>query len=421
MSRARRFTLRVNVGWWLDVWLPTVLVLSASEAACVFILRRLGRDPQLAVLLYAIGMTLAAVLAYSIGRRKFYSIRDGLVRLEHQHQLHNRLSAAADGVGDWPLSQAEADDGLRWHWPRFLIPPLLSVLLVVASLLIPMHVIQAVSHTPTAEPVAWRQVDDWLKTIQEETFTEPESLQKIQKQLDELRAQPKHKWYRHSSLEAGDTLRNQTQHQLREFQRNLESAIALVSTMKTSPKNMSNSMKKQWRKHMNQTLNNFQSGELQLDQEWLDNLKKLEFDPSTFRTLTDEEMRALQQALNQGVKACQQCTGKGTNDVLVLVQALGGAFGSGVARGPGTMPLTLKEQETQLGTTGLEVVQNKDFSRAALGTTLAVREKEHEIDESNDPGPVEAGEVASEGEGGETVWKQNLMPNERDVLENYFK
>ena len=421
MVRARKFALRVNIGWWLDMWLPTVLVLSTLEAACIFVLRRLGHDPWLTLFLYAISIVLAAAMAYSIVRRKFYSIQDGLVCLENQHRLHNRLSAAADGVGHWPSSQVKTDDGLHWHWLRFLMPPSLSVLLVVTSLLIPIRMIQAVSHTPTAEPVAWRQVDNWLKTIEEETFTKQESLQKIHKQLDKLRAQPKQEWYRHNSLEAGDTLRNQTQHQLREFQRNLESAIALVSTSKAPPKNLSNSMKEKWHKHMSQTLDGLQSGELQLSQEWLDSLKQLDIDPSTFRTLTDDEKRQLQQALKRGVEACQQCTGKGTNDVLVLVQALGGTSGNSISRGPGTVPLTLNERKTQLGTTGLEIVKNQDFSRATIGTTLAVREKEHEINKSNDPGPVEAGEVASDGEGGEPVWRQNLMPKERDVLENYFK
>ena len=420
-KRAQRLAWRVNAGWWLDVWLPAALVISALTAAGVLVLRRLGHDTWWVVSLYAAALVIGGGLAWWRSRGKFYTERDGLVRLEERHRLHNRLSSAADGVGDWPLPVAQVDDGLGWHWPRFLSPPLLSVLLVAAAWLIPMQVITAMSKAPVDEPVAWRQVDDWLQTIEEEGVTEEESLQKLQEQLDELRAQPKKEWYRHSSMEAGDSLREQTQHQLREFQRNLESAMAAVSVMEKLSENVPESMQERWRKHMRDTLDGLQSGGLKLDQEWLDKLQSLDIDPSKLRQLTEEEMKQLKQALKKGLKSCQQCTGKGTNDVVALVQAMCMAGNAGISRGPGTMPLTLKENETQLGTTASEMIQNDDLRRASIGDTLAVREKEHEIDETKYQGPVAAGAVASAGEGGETVWKQNLMPDERDVLKEYFK
>ena len=44
----------------------------------------------------------------------------------------------------------------------------------------------------------------------------------------------------------------------------------------------------------------------------------------------------------------------------------------------------------------------------------------HEIDETK-TGPREAGAVKSVGQGGETIWRESLMPDEKAVLKRYFK
>ena len=46
---------------------------------------------------------------------------------------------------------------------------------------------------------------------------------------------------------------------------------------------------------------------------------------------------------------------------------------------------------------------------------------EHTVDPSAYKGPTSAGAVAADGSGGETVWRDDLTPQEREVLRNFFK
>ena len=90
-------------------------------------------------------------------------------------------------------------------------------------------------------------------------------------------------------------------------------------------------------------------------------------------------------------------------------------------RGPGEAPLFLKEKETRLGTTALEAMQSPNYNRAALGDTLAVGQTEHHVDESLFQGPQAGGAADAQGEGGETVWRTTLPPEEQAVLQRYFQ
>lgn len=92
----------------------------------------------------------------------------------------------------------------------------------------------------------------------------------------------------------------------------------------------------------------------------------------------------------------------------------------GITRGPGTAPITLSDDETQLGTRKLEGVTNDDLSNAFPGDVIDIGESEHEIDETI-RGPKSAGAVESTGAGGDAIWKESLLPDEKKVLREYFK
>lgn len=104
---------------------------------------------------------------------------------------------------------------------------------------------------------------------------------------------------------------------------------------------------------------------------------------------------------------------------LLKKQAMGAGRG-GVERGPGPAPLFLGAEETNLGTSNIEGVENKDFSKAVPGQVLGIGEAEHEIDETR-TGPRQAGSVGSTGQGGDAIWRESLMPSEKAVLKRYFK
>ena len=96
-----------------------------------------------------------------------------------------------------------------------------------------------------------------------------------------------------------------------------------------------------------------------------------------------------------------------------------GAGRGGIQRGPGEAPMFYGD-ESDLKTNNIEGVQNQDYSKAAPGEVLGIGQTEHEIDETR-TGPREAGAVKSTGQGGDTVWRESLMPQEKAVLKRYFK
>jgi len=92
----------------------------------------------------------------------------------------------------------------------------------------------------------------------------------------------------------------------------------------------------------------------------------------------------------------------------------------GVNRGPGTAPITLADEESNLGTKNLEAVNSNDLSRAAPADLIGITQTEHDLDQSN-RGAQAGGNIGSAGSGGETVWKDSLLPAEKAVLKKYFE
>ena len=82
--------------------------------------------------------------------------------------------------------------------------------------------------------------------------------------------------------------------------------------------------------------------------------------------------------------------------------------------------MNLSKKENELGTRKLEGVTNEDLERAMPGDMLGIGEAEHNID-GTVRGPVSAGNVHSTGEGGDAVWREALLPDEKNVLKRYFK
>lgn len=92
----------------------------------------------------------------------------------------------------------------------------------------------------------------------------------------------------------------------------------------------------------------------------------------------------------------------------------------GVSRGPGTAPITLADEASDLGTVKLEAVSNQDLSRALPADVVGISEGEHELDQSG-TGPRTAGDIGSAGRGGETVWRDTLAPEEKAILKQFFE
>ena len=206
-SRGRRLCWRINLGWMLDVFSLAAFVALAVFSGLLVTARRMGGTPLWLPVAGAGLFLVAAALCYGQARRRFATRSEALARLDAALGLQTRLSAAAQGVGRWPGSEAWRALPWRWNWSRLALPPAMGLLLVVAAGWIPLSTPQNL--IPTVKPPALAEVESWLEKLEETPEIDRACLEPARQQAAELARQEPAQWYSHPSLEAADHLRGQ--------------------------------------------------------------------------------------------------------------------------------------------------------------------------------------------------------------------
>jgi hypothetical protein len=181
--KGREVALRVNLGWWLSSFLPILIVLSAVFACLVLVARRAQWDESWVWLGLLAAASLCALICYFLVQRKFFTTEDGLTRLDVVLRLHNRLVAAAHGVGKWPGERRIVRDGWGWNWRRIGGALSLSAALLLLAGWVPIrHDAPEVRRSPE-EPLAWTQIENWLDSLKAENIAEQEAIENFKEQL----------------------------------------------------------------------------------------------------------------------------------------------------------------------------------------------------------------------------------------------
>ncbi len=433
LKQARRTRRKVNVGWWLARAMPLLVIAGVLGFAVIFILRSRGMElgwdrvwPWAASAFAALMLT-----SWLLARQQFVSTSQSLVRLESELHLHNALTTAMAGRGTWPALVNAADDGWRWRWQTvggpfaaFAGSLALAIMLPVAQ--------EAEAEAPTVEPQAWAQMEDWLEKLKEEKIVTEEETEEQLAKISDLRDQPPEKWFSHESLNAGDTLKEQLQRDIKQLAQNLSTAERSLNALKNYADQLSVEAKEQLLKDFDQALADMKASSLELDPEMLKAIAGL--DPKNLKGLSESQMKQLRESMKKKAGACNgMCKnpgflgdGEGEDDELAAMlkkhgQGGGEEPGKGsITRGPGTAPLTLSDEENDFGTNKNEAVSNTDMSRAQVGNMLALQDGKHEVDKTI-KGPQSAGAIQNAGQGGEQVWRESLTPDEKAVLKRVFK
>jgi hypothetical protein len=411
LGQARFVALRHNAARWLDHFLPVIVGVSGFAAIVLLLLRQAHLATRMAWWGFG-GMALASgVVCLLAGRRHFLTTAQALVRLDDVGRLHNRLTSAQQGVGPWPPG-VKTRDAVRWNWRRIGGLAALSAFLIAAAAMAPLSVVKG-RDTPSEQPIGWNQMDSWLQTLQDSKLAEPEAVQKLASQLDELRAQPPEKWYDQSSLEAGDSLRQQTEAALRALQQDLQKAATVVSGAANG--DPSRAELKEMEASLQQAVEGLEMGNLPLNKELLKDLK--DFKPGSLAKLNPEDLKKLQQRLREGTKTCEHCLGPS------IAKDGEPRPGKPTCKGGGgeTAPLWLKEDKTNLDTKTAESVSNTDVSRALPAEVLEVTATAPDVKPKASEGAIDGGSSQSKGQGGEAVWRDSVTPRERELLQRFFK
>jgi hypothetical protein len=243
---------------------------------------------------------------------------------------------------------------------------------------------------------------------------EPEAFKKLRDDIDQIRQQLPDNWYSQSSLEASDTLREKTEQALKSTLNNLQSSDKTIAAATTLVHSSAPSELKALNDSLQESLRGLEMGGLPLNKELLGDLKRI--DMTKLKQLDASQLSKMREKLKAGIRVCEKCVGPSVRAGKEVTGQSGGKGGGGK-----TAPLTLKQAPTNLRTNQSESISNDDLSRAALGDALAVNKGQHEVRKTALKTPLAGGSIGSTGQGGEAVWRASFTPEEREMLQRYFK
>jgi hypothetical protein len=413
MSQAQRLALRCNVASWLDYFLPLTAIFTVAAAITLLVLRILRLPPAMLWMALAAGVIVAAGLAWRLSRPHLFTSGDALTRLDAIGRLHNRLTAARAGVGDWAAPQ-KIGDGFRWNWPRLFgaIGPALIILIGTAWVDVPNRSNRT---RPPEPPVAWEQIESWLQTLGQSQLVQAEALEKLRAQMDDLRRQPLEKWYNQASLEASDTLREQTEQALKNMLSDMQTTEEAMTAVAKLDETSTSTESKALNESLQKSVRGLEMGNLPLNKELLNDLKKV--DATKLKQISAAQLAEMRAKLKAGVRTAEKCVGPSVRACRNAVTDQSGGKGGGGT----TAPLTLKSEPTNLHTKQTETVTNDDVSHASLGDLVDVNSGKHDVKKNEPKSPVEGGSIQSNGRGGEAVWRDALTPDDLEVLRRFFK
>ena len=436
LSRARGVSRRINLAWWLETLAAPLIILSIVGAAAILVLRNRFPEIPLQTLAISIGGALLLLFAicWLVARKRFEKPASSLVRLEASMQLRNALSAASAGVAPWPAPVTTTDAGVRWHWPRLVVPPVAAALVLAAGIFIPVSSADQ-PQAPKEKPQAWKQLESSLEHLTKEELADEKYLEETRRKLDELEAQKEEQWFSHSSLEATDALKKEHKAEMDRVERDLDRASNALQSLE---KNAGNQAEKERQlNEFQQALQGLQNGAMKPNPELLEQLKQL--DPKNLGQLTPEQMKQLQENLKKNAEGMKKAPGNGEGNQWEedLKQGEGdgdcqdgncegdGKDGNkpgkgGVNRGPGHDPNLLGKEKEGVETGDLTGLESKDLSNATPGDLLQLQDGEHDVDKSGSKSS-QGGDTKQTGSGGDRVWKESLDPDEQRTLKRFFE
>lgn len=436
-KEAANVRLRVNFAWWLESLNAPLVILSLAGAASLLWMRREIPDYPLWIPAVCIGAAVVFLAALCLTRtlKKFENPEQSLVRIEAAMRLRNALTAAEAGVAPWPApATGKIDAGLRWQWPRLLVPLLGSLALLAAGMWLPITARQIVAPAIPDPPQAWKQLATELDHLTKKNVVDEKYLEETRKRLEELKAQKEDQWFSHSSLEATDTLKKAHRAEAERMKRELGRADKAIGDLEKNSATVGQSEKNRQIEEFQQALEGLQNGAMKPNPALLEQMKQM--DLQNLADIPQEQLEQLRENLQKNAQGLKDGQGQGQgddwNDELLAGENGEGECENpsdepgnrpgqgGVNRGPGHSPNVLGKEKEGVKTGEMAGIQSKDLSKAAPGDLLELQDGEHQVDRSASK-TTSGGNTDATGKGGDRVWKEALDPDEQRVLKRYFE
>mgnify|MGYP001047542326 CR=1 FL=1 len=433
LGRARRLTYFVNVVGWLERFLPAIIVLNVVACCAVLFLR--GQEIDIRAALWAL---LACIFLTGVGlaiwwRKRGLSLFATLLRIETAMRLDNRLTTAYEGHVPWPAPRQVPAKLYDFRWQRPVWAALLSCAFLLAALIVPINYSPSdpLAENP-APPLALSEVENWIEQIREEEIVEDSSLEKLRQAVEELKGRPSDEWYTAGALEAADSLNEQVASALSTLAHELQTSSALLQGVENLPDSIPPAQLSRLSEVYRESVNNLEMGALPLSSEMLDKMKGMDFsqlgnmDPKAL-----EDLQARSEMMAQAARMMSEMSPEEQERLDQYYENLKegmceggpdrGMVPGGIGRGRDDAEMSYSPYRSPDEGGRMEGVSNQDMSQAAIADTIRTNISQQKEDSSGFAGPSQGGTIDSVGEGGDAVWVDRLTPDERKVLQNYFK
>ncbi|MDF1751672.1 MAG: hypothetical protein P1U89_02735 [Verrucomicrobiales bacterium] len=310
-KRAARVARRVNTGWFFQKISPILIIGGLLFAIAILCIRSLNPAYFIPEWIGIAGGTLlvsSCLAAFLMARKHFINRQDGLVRLDDRLALNNSLTAASQGVGDWPTEEIDKEKekkaGLNWNVPALLLPVVTTAILVISAIFVPIPNLQAkAGNLPPNEPGAWKQMEEWLTALEEENLIDEASLESAQEKIDELRQQPEDEWFSHSSMEATDSMRDALGRDLQDAARDLQALERDLAALENYSGKMSEEAREMLMKEYDEALKNLGLNNMKLNQDLMKQLQNMDLSQLSkeqLNQLSKEQLQKLREQLKSG-------------------------------------------------------------------------------------------------------------------------
>lgn len=422
---ARAISKKLNFAWWIESLNLPLVITSLILASAILIARYFEQLPSYFILISGVLLliSLIAFICWKLSRKKFESSDESLVRIETQMKLRNVLSAAKAGVAPWPEAPSSVNAGISWHWQRSIIPSLGSIIIIIAAFFIPIgsHADEMQSHP---SPDARNSLEQTIAELKDQEIIQEEYIQEMEEKIDELKVQDPNEWFSHSSLEAVDNLTQSHEAATKQLQRNMQNAERTLQNLQKHGDKLNQQTKENLLDEFGKAVENMDIGAMKPNQELLNQLKQI--DPEQLNQLNQDQLNQLRENMRKMAEKLKQQNG-GNQDDLEDDNNNGDEEGEGEGpgrggnnRGPGHAPGMLGTQADKLDLNKVARLNSNDLSNTLPGDLLETTDGKHTIDQSNAK-TSSGGNTENTGAGGERVWKNSLLPQEKKAIKNFFK
>jgi hypothetical protein len=409
----RRMQNRMSWGWFVSELLRLSWGCAGLTGVVWWLLRLQNASPVPAWILGA-GCLLAAVFrAGDVADTKWMGAEVALSRLDVGWQMRHQLVSAYAGQASWPDRVPEKPLPVVWLWKKSLPSLGLSLLFLMLAAWTPLPPPKPTRTAHQEEPPDWKALEALAQELSEQELVKKEDAQKLLEDVQTLRDKPRESWYEPSSLEATDQLRERARMDVQRLQSGLAQTAKLMQVASERMQQMNNQNREQLQQRIQELQQNIQQGGMKPGGNLAQKLADLNLDQ--LQNMDQNQLQQLEELLRQQAQQLQQAMAQAG---MPGEEGFPGQPG-GVGQGGDPTELSLKDDPSYLQPTVPLGVVGTDPEAVQLGDLLSVREGEHEKDRAEISN--QAGNVAQPGGSGEVVWRQDVLPADEKVLQDYFK